>query len=100
MASTVTDPRFPAHSLEHLRDVRCVQGSAELCREDQPFVLPVFPGRTVLVSWLSRHSRSDAAAIWGSASVRRERSIVNNRGTRGDHVVAPAGHDGMTLGVM
>ena len=25
---------------------------------------------------------------------------VNNRGTRGDHVVAPAGHDEMTLGVM
>ena len=27
-------------------------------------------------------------------------STVSNRGTRGDHVVAPAGHDGMTLGVM
>ena len=26
--------------------------------------------------------------------------VVSNRGTRGDHVVAPAGHDGMTLGVM
>ena len=29
-----------------------------------------------------------------------EASCVNNRGTRGDHVVAPAGHDEMTLGVM
>ena len=28
------------------------------------------------------------------------RSTVSNRGTCGDHVVAPAGHDGMTLGVV
>jgi hypothetical protein len=33
-------------------------------------------------------------------SLTGNRLNVNNRGTRGDHVVAPAGHDEMTLGVM
>ncbi len=38
--------------------------------------------------------------IYASGLARLVTAIVNNRGTRGDHVVAPAGHDEMTLGVM
>ena len=41
----IPDPRHRAYPFEHLPDVPRVKGGAEMGREDQPGVLPLFPGQ-------------------------------------------------------
>ena len=77
------------------------EGRAVVCNVQQlpnDLVFEAFEKKVVAAGILRRNGRGQAVSL--DAESLEILPTVSNWGTRGDHVVAPAGHDGMTLGVM